>query len=699
MTGPNPEATVTAKIVIDGETVEDDVRDAMRDAGDAAEDEGERSGRRGGRAFGDGFRDGMRDRLDQTDPNEILSAFRELLSSILRRAGVSGSDEFASSFTASLPDHLERHRRDIDRDLGRSFRRTGTSVAIGVLEGFMSIVQGGRGAVSFFSSFGGLFASFGSNAATLLLVVLPTIGAVVGLITAAVYWLQALTSLLYLIPSLLLAIGIQGLALGLIFNGASEAFSTVFSAKNVKEAENLLDKIEGLNGELKEFALGLFPLKKFFSDLQQIAQTQFFGQLNLEGQLQKIVETIGPTLETVIGRVSAALGIAINDILGAFATPEFTAALSVLGDSIVQWLTGGEGGMGFGEAINKLAEGLNIFAVAIDPFLDWFGQEFNEFIYNLGVQLEELSKDPEFFQWLEDAKVIISDGILLIGELWRWIKLIVDKFIEADKDLRERGGTGFLDTITLLLDKFLDFFDSEIGMKAMQGFIELLLILIVAFGLLAIGVGIALAFFANFFDLLLYIFDPEEGLIADIGDFLLGIAKDVIDFFLDIGEQLGRARTTIETAAGNIRDFIANFFDDAITWLVDAGRNIVQGLIDGINAMAEPMRAAVNGIMSIWEAATPFSPAKEGPLSGKGDPFLGGKRIVDRLAAGITAEASALTSATNNAFSNIAFGSGAVQINNYGSTPTASQSRLMGAAAGRGLMSQLNATNLAARTL
>ena len=93
--------------------------------------------------------------------------------------------------------------------------------------------------------------------------------------------------------------------------------------------------------------------------------------------------------------------------------------------------------------------------------------------------------------------------------------------------------------------------------------------------------------------------------------------------------------------------------------------------------------------MQIIRNFTPLSPAKEGPLSGQGDPLLSGQRIVQRIAAGIRMEAPELRNAIDNATNNIVFGPGSIQVGFSGVVPTPQQAETTGAAAGRGIMSQL----------
>ncbi|MCA1624160.1 MAG: hypothetical protein LC778_10235 [Acidobacteria bacterium] len=69
--------------------------------------------------------------------------------------------------------------------------------------------------------------------------------------------------------------------------------------------------------------------------------------------------------------------------------------------------------------------------------------------------------------------------------------------------------------------------------------------------------------------------------------------------------------------------------------LFDAGKRIIQGLIDGIKNMLGAVRNAIGSVASTIRDALPFSPAKWGPLSGSGSPDIAGQRISQMLASGI----------------------------------------------------------------
>jgi TP901 family phage tail tape measure protein len=70
--------------------------------------------------------------------------------------------------------------------------------------------------------------------------------------------------------------------------------------------------------------------------------------------------------------------------------------------------------------------------------------------------------------------------------------------------------------------------------------------------------------------------------------------------------------------------------------LYNSGKKIIQGLIDGIGSMFGALKQKVEDGLSKIRNLLPFSPAKEGPFSGKGWTMYSGMAMVGDLAKGIT---------------------------------------------------------------
>ena len=678
MTSPRDVGSVTGEMRIDTDRVPDDIRDGLHKAGREGDKEIEDIGKRHGELYGKNFNAKNKDFLNRlsNDLNVTLADIRS---------------EFA----------------DIDLDIDtRRARRNGALWFHSFFDTVQGLFRGRSGAFTdlFQNLIGGPIGAFFnvSGRSPVVLLLVPLLGIIVALITAAVYGLQAFVSLLYLIPSLLFGIGLQAAALFLIFGGLGDTITAALSAQNAEELEAAL---AGVSSHVARFIRQLIPWRDFLKELRGVAQDSFFG--NLGDGITRVLENIRGPFTTAIANVSRSLAGVANNVLDVFASPAFAKLIEVLGKSTSQWLDG------FGPALANFIDGLNQFAVAIDPFLDWFGTQFNAMISSWGDSLKELGEDPEFLQWVEDAKVIMSDFIGLLGDVWDFIKTFIAQFIAADKELTERHGVGFLDVLGELIRFFTSILASELGQEAIKGFITLLLLLSAAFFAVATVVLILLAAFQKLWEGLEVIwqaifgqFDPQViGKIPQaLGDWgneivtiMINSAKAAVNGFLSF---LSISKEEIGSVLTSIKIGIEGFFTNAGDWLINAGKMIINGLINGIRQAIPGLSFVLDTAAGLISSYFPSSPAERGPLSGHGDPRFAGQEIINRIAAGIKMETPALASATNNAANNITFGNGSVQvIYNGGTPPTPQQSRAMGMSAGRGITNAITATRLAVRTL
>lgn len=118
--------------------------------------------------------------------------------------------------------------------------------------------------------------------------------------------------------------------------------------------------------------------------------------------------------------------------------------------------------------------------------------------------------------------------------------------------------------------------------------------------------------------------------IAGIWNWVTGVVRGAFQMWVNYANG---ALSLILSIPGRIRSALGSLGN----LLYDAGRSIIQGLINGIKAMIGAVGDAIGGIASKIRANLPFSPAKEGPLAGRGNPWYAGRSIANLLAGGITA--------------------------------------------------------------
>lgn len=106
---------------------------------------------------------------------------------------------------------------------------------------------------------------------------------------------------------------------------------------------------------------------------------------------------------------------------------------------------------------------------------------------------------------------------------------------------------------------------------------------------------------------------------SDMGSRILsafsGAWDGIVQGFYQVNASIAEAGSAILSEVGSWPGKIQSFFSDAINWLVDAGRNVVQGLINGISGMidsavakaremAQRVKDAVTGFLGIHSPST-----------------------------------------------------------------------------------------------
>lgn len=577
-----------------------------------------------------------------------------------------------------------------------------------------------------------------SGKSPLIALLIPLFGFIAELVVGAVQAANALVAVLLVIPNLIGAIVLQVGVLFLAFKGLGTAIQGAFAATNAWE---LNEAIKDLTPSAQKFVKSLLPLRDLFNKLQKSAQENFFARFeDAVDPISKVAKVLGNIAITGVGQIANALGGLAKSVLLFFADPVFARFLSQLIPATVRWIES------FGPALNEFLLGLANLGTAVMPFFEWLGQALNGVLADFGRWLSSLSVDPEFLAWLDRMKVTLG----LAGDAIMSIVGAVKELVDA---LDRAGANETLQDIAAQFKQIGDFLKSEDGTKAMEGLLHIIQILAWT---LVFTVGIFLTWLLVIevtAELIKNVLGPALG---DFFNWLGGKILWLIDFFMMIPEswlavfqEIGATIKTYYTEwfafLGNLVVGLVEFIGNIIGWLISqlfnlagavttwfhdrwvdisdwfgslgsrisdavgslwntlwqAGANLIAGLIAGAKSqfgnLIATIREAAQLIRNFW----PFSPAKEGPLSGSGDPMIAGQKIIQRIAAGIDMEAPALQDATTNAASNVTMGAGAVQMNFYGPTPTASQAGAIGGAAGNGLadaLAQRN-TRLAVRSI
>jgi phage-related protein len=133
------------------------------------------------------------------------------------------------------------------------------------------------------------------------------------------------------------------------------------------------------------------------------------------------------------------------------------------------------------------------------------------------------------------------------------------------------------------------------------------------------------------------------GLVSNIGQ----IISAAIQLIVALIGGLISAIPAIVKAMPQIIAAVVNAFK-GIDW-GKVGRDIIQGIIDGINSMVASAKKTVSNLVGEIGKFFPHSPAKEGPLSGQGYPGYSGSKMIGDMASGMDAKQGELVAAARRA--------------------------------------------------
>lgn len=146
------------------------------------------------------------------------------------------------------------------------------------------------------------------------------------------------------------------------------------------------------------------------------------------------------------------------------------------------------------------------------------------------------------------------------------------------------------------------------------------------------------------------VFSTISGIISGIVSVVSGIISgnwgQVWNGFKQI---VSSAVKGLGSIVGGIRDTVLNALSGAGQWLVQSGKAIIDGLISGIKGAISGAKDVVSGALQSIRDLFPFSPAKEGPFSGRGWVLYSGRSITAAFAQGVTDNAGKAEKAVHDA--------------------------------------------------
>lgn len=120
------------------------------------------------------------------------------------------------------------------------------------------------------------------------------------------------------------------------------------------------------------------------------------------------------------------------------------------------------------------------------------------------------------------------------------------------------------------------------------------------------------------------------------------ISSAMSSFVSAVSSGFSQAVSLAASLPGRVRGAMGNLGG----MLVSSGRALVQGFINGITSMIGAVASAASSVVQAARNFFPFSPAKEGPFSGRGYTTYSGKALVKDFAGGMTSEIGSVKDAS-----------------------------------------------------
>jgi phage-related protein len=129
-------------------------------------------------------------------------------------------------------------------------------------------------------------------------------------------------------------------------------------------------------------------------------------------------------------------------------------------------------------------------------------------------------------------------------------------------------------------------------------------------------------------------------------------------FFRAMASAASSAIGSLIAVARSIPGQVLGALGNLGSLLYNSGRAIIQGLVDGIRSMIGAVSSAVSSAMSAARNLLPFSPAKEGPFSGRGWTLYSGRSMMTDLAKGLLQGRGAVQAALSGTLAGLNTGIG-----------------------------------------
>lgn len=406
--------------------------------------------------------------------------------------------------------------------------------------------------------------------------------------------------------------------------------------------------LDGLKAAAEQLKAPFEDLKATMSSAVQEQFTPVFERL----------QGIFPTLKAALPSVTQGLADMLNSVVGAATSPEGLEMIRATIENIGAALTAAAPGIGsFTSALMRLAE--NFTGGALQGLVEWFNgamASFDQFV----AKLDASGDLDKIFSALGESLKIVVDGlgkIAMIGldtlkdpeamavfnaALTQTVAVITalfaisKAFLNAIATGAQLAGSFFrnLTTSAQLFLAFITAIPNAIAsgwtgaVAAAQSAWDTVVGVVRAAIQTVVGVVYTLA--TN----LGAAWEAVKAGAAAAWNGLTAIIQSAWDAAV---AAIQAAISTVIAVVAALPGQISSALGDLAGLLVASGRALIQGFINGIKGMIGVAVDAAKSVVSAVRNLFPFSPAKEGPFSGKGWVYYSGLSVGEGFASGIAA--------------------------------------------------------------
>ncbi len=441
--------------------------------------------------------------------------------------------------------------------VGDSFEATGKTLG-----------RFGETLVSLGSALVGLGASAPTPAGVIAIgVALAAIVSLIGPLLAVGAALADLAGLLAIVPAALFVLGAALAAVTIGFQGFGDAIEAVIKGDPEKIAKALEKLAPAARRVVKEFQV-LLPQ---FRSLGDVVQQNLFTPLG--GILTVLARATLPTLKTGLSDVAHVFGGLLAQLGLVASSAQSIGFLNRLFQTTEDIVSRAE------PSLTRLFSGILAAADALLPSVQTIGFALFDALGTFGAFLSQAARTGKLQQFFDDA-------VATVDKLWGLLKavggLLGTLFGDADDE-----GRDFIQTLTDLVQRLDEFFQSAQGQRTLDVLIDSVKIFGIALG----AVVNTLTFFSFAFANTLTALEAAGRFFVDLGS--------------KIGEFWGGLVSQTESAAGSIGGFfndignvISGFWND----LVDTVSSAVDTVVDWFQALPSQIANFVQSIPGLVAA-------------------------------------------------------------------------------------------------